>query len=999
MPRLYNFKKNAYEEVPQEHVKRLVLSREYAFNQIERVPVIAPDGSRHMIPGAEALEAMEKGGEYGSTSDWDRLARKEKYGTDTAEGYAGAALSGLARGATLGVSDAFLNEFIEKDRLKHWREEYSGTSTAAEIGGAMLPAFFSGGTSSAVSGGKLVARLAPSSLAFKGGRALEQTLANSAVLSRGADKGLALKILSSTLPKAAGGALEGAAFGAGTTLTEASLGDPDEAAEMLWSNIGYSALFGGMANAGVHATMVGVPGGAKKMSDGFASLYEKATNSKMSVKAQDKLLDLTGGLLGVESETLKKQVGLYRGAKEARAGAIAKEATFRKSQDDIVTNLNTVLDDLGTVAQNSRGGNKREHMRKQLFNEPAENVDEFRLANYSNTQVKSDLETRAAMAHRGILAARETIETVYGDLHTLGQAMRETGGYAWKAGGRELRGHAKTLMDVLNGKAKPEHLEKMLRQWDELVTPKVRAATSENQWKAIIEAGEDTFLLLDDYKKYLGHWAFGKKGRNVLQWNTQGALAKSENKIRKLLENKILWGQAAETQATINPKFSRFISAIDDFKTEFGDRISKGKNKWQDEWINTQKVGKFLKNLEGRGDNTMQASWGVETEKRFHEFFAAADDFSTSANKLYGFEGDAALSAGRVSSTLRSTKTNIDEMIQSMRETRFINEAAGGNGFHPRYAAQLYRRFGYGAFGGLTFGPVGAAAGFIMGGLADGAATARKLAMMEHNISNARKVMNTSLDKIVDRMTKGGPGGSIPVRPNRTKLFLAPLAAQFGEEESKKKTTKMEDYKKAKERAMKLQDPEALMGAIDKITGPIEHDMPNLSASLKAKGLAGMHHAMEGFNKDSRTIDDKIMGVPERQPTDRELAQQEIRFAVLEDPIGETLGNFEAGTLTSTHVDMLEKTYPNIYGSIVAGLLERFSLFSDDSDTRVHHAYRNQASILFKRPFDVSHKPENINILQSSYAKKEEGTKIKSTPLLKTMGAFGPSEVEKIAMG
>ena len=194
---------------------------------------------------------------------------------------------------------------------------------------------------------------------------------------------------------------------------------------------------------------------------------------------------------------------------------------------------------------------------------------------------------------------------------------------------------------------------------------------------------------------------------------------------------------------------------------------------------------------------------------------------------------------------------------------------------------------------------------------------------------------------------------------------------------------------------MQRQDPEALMGAIDKITGPIEHDMPNLSASLKAKGLAGMQHAMEGFNKDSRTIDDKIMGVPERQPTDRELAQQEIRFAVLEDPIGETLGNFEAGTLTSTHVDMLEKTYPNIYGSIVAGLLERFSLFSDDSDTRVHHAYRNQASILFKRPFDVSHKPENINILQSSYAKKEEGSKVKSSPLIKNPG-MAQSEVAKL---
>ena len=159
---------------------------------------------------------------------------------------------------------------------------------------------------------------------------------------------------------------------------------------------------------------------------------------------------------------------------------------------------------------------------------------------------------------------------------------------------------------------------------------------------------------------------------------------------------------------------------------------------------------------------------------------------------------------------------------------------------------------------------------------------------------------------------------------------------------------------------------------------------------------SGIGYMLEGFKKDNRTNDDVLMGVPERQPTDRELSQQEMRLAVLEDPINEIMGNLENGTLTATHVDTFEKVYPSMYLNVVAGLMERVSGLENPPG----YGWRINLSVLFKRPFDVSHKPENLNILQASYGEKsEEGTKIKSTPLLKTMGAFGPSEVEQIAMG
>ena len=57
-----------------------------------------------------------------------------------------------------------------------------------------------------------------------------------------------------------------------------------------------------------------------------------------------------------------------------------------------------------------------------------------------------------------------------------------------------------------------------------------------------------------------------------------------------------------------------------------------------------------------------------------------------------------------------------------------------------------------------------------------------------------------------------------------------------------------------------------------------------------------------------------------------------------------------------------------------------------DSDTPTNYAWRKTMSTLFKRPFDVSHKPENMNVLQSSYAKSDEGGKVKSSPLIKHPG-------------
>ena len=937
MPKLFNYATKNYEEIPEEQVTEKVRSRNYGFPDAAKVPVIGPNGDPYVVPGNRVYEFFQSGGTYGSTEQWDNIKNKELYG-EGALNAIGATAAAVARGATLGASDVALAPLLSEERLSTWKEEMPAASIGGEVAGSLLGF----GKLGAVS--KVASKL-PAAQVFKGSKKIEESLAGAAVLSRAADKNLAGKVLASAAPKGIAGAIEGAAFGAGSVLSEAALGDPEEAGEMLLANIGYSALFGGAAGAGVDALMLGGAGSSRKVSDGIASLYNKATNSTMSKKGQDKFLDLAADLTGAEREATRKRFGLYEEAREGRAAAIAKEETFRQQQDTIVSDINDMLDNVSKVAAASRGGAKQENMRGLIFQEsPA-------LPGYIGNEKPA-----AALA-----ASQDLVEEIVDDLAALHKADIV---YSWSGATKKLGKHGQALSEALNGQGTAA-LKKALNKFD--LTGDVTGD--------VITAAKESYLLLDDYKKLLGVFAFSKNPKNQIGFNTQGKLREVYTKIHDFLENDSLWGQAAVVQKAINPKFSRLIKAENNFLKVFRDNVQRDK-------IQTRKIGQYLKNLEGRDGLGMEASYGIEKEEVFNEFLSAAEDFAASAQRYYGLTGDGLTAAQGAQSLAKKTNDSVTGLIQDMRETRFINEAAGGQGFNPGIGAQIFARFGGAALGGAAFGPVGAAAGAILGGVADGARAAKQLSLFEHHIIRSRKNINKRLDDVVEQMSKGGPDGTIPVRPNRTKLFLAPLAAQFGEAKAEEELDKQSEFSAAKSRAMRLTDVEALDALTENIVSPMRHDAPELSTAVKAKLLAGVQVALEGFGKDSRNVDDQLMGIPERQPTDRELAQQEIRLRVIEDPINTIMDNLEHGTLTGTHVDALQKAYPSLYLNIVAGLMDRVSSMEEPAP----YAWRRTMSVLFKRPFDVSHKAQNISVLQSSFTKSDGGTTVRASPTIKNPG-------------
>jgi hypothetical protein len=142
-----------------------------------------------------------------------------------------AGLVGALRGATLGGSDALMRAVGGEEaarELRGLREINPGISTATEIGGALAPAFFSGGA--ALPAGA-VSRIG-------------------AGIARAGEGGGALARIGSA---AAGGAAEGALFGAGQGVTEAALSEDPLTMEHVASSLGSNMLYGAAIGTGVGA--------------------------------------------------------------------------------------------------------------------------------------------------------------------------------------------------------------------------------------------------------------------------------------------------------------------------------------------------------------------------------------------------------------------------------------------------------------------------------------------------------------------------------------------------------------------------------------------------------------------------------------------------------------------------------------------------------------------------------------------------------------------------
>jgi hypothetical protein len=253
------------------------------------VRVISPEGKYGVLPADKVEEYSGYGYRVESPDQYAARKQEEQEG---ALGQVKAFAEHAAGTATLGGTDVLLGAIggDEYRRARALRDiSYPATGTVADVAGMVIPALIPGGAEATVAKGaaegveageglSLVGRAArglkysPAGLALQGGEIAAEGVGRGLEALGLEGTGLVSRATRTGLKMAAGGAVEGAAFGAGQALSEAALapgGDYNEIGSKLWAGGIKGGEFGGMVGGGLGIGAEGLGAVARKIGGTF----------------------------------------------------------------------------------------------------------------------------------------------------------------------------------------------------------------------------------------------------------------------------------------------------------------------------------------------------------------------------------------------------------------------------------------------------------------------------------------------------------------------------------------------------------------------------------------------------------------------------------------------------------------------------------------------------------------------------------------------------------
>ena len=169
------------EAADDETTQAAIASGAYSLRHGQTVPVVSPDGQMGTIPAEDASAAFSQGYSLTSATDVRRAELNAKHGT--LGGIAKTSAEGAARGLTFGLSDAAIRAADPEwaNAAAERAEANPMTAGASELAGAVAPMLFTGGASSAASGGARAA---------EGGLALGRLAEGAGAVGRAAEVGV-----------------------------------------------------------------------------------------------------------------------------------------------------------------------------------------------------------------------------------------------------------------------------------------------------------------------------------------------------------------------------------------------------------------------------------------------------------------------------------------------------------------------------------------------------------------------------------------------------------------------------------------------------------------------------------------------------------------------------------------------------------------------------------------------------------------------------------------
>ena len=199
----------------------------------------------------KAQRAAEAEQQIFSKADEDFIEKEqrldEKYGDSPWQTFAESALSSVS----FGLSDQVGKALGFQEALRERRERNETSALAGEVTGIVGPVLFSGGSSLLAKGAQTAGK--GIATAAKAGSTIERLTAKgiNKLLAETGKKKFAKDVLSKSIAKGAGSAVEGTFYGIGELVEENALGNAEFNAENLMAYGGKGALWGGLVGGGL----------------------------------------------------------------------------------------------------------------------------------------------------------------------------------------------------------------------------------------------------------------------------------------------------------------------------------------------------------------------------------------------------------------------------------------------------------------------------------------------------------------------------------------------------------------------------------------------------------------------------------------------------------------------------------------------------------------------------------------------------------------------------
>lgn len=951
--KLFNTQTREVDEIDDEEgLKNALLTGTHSYESGAQVSVRNADGELGTVPSENIVKALQSG--FSVETPTQRQVREY---VDANKGMKGALKVGLGQlgdEALMGLPETVFQktgdplEVAKADALK---KEHGLANTAGGIGGFAASLFIGGPIWKAGSkAGVKTAEIVAEKLAVRAGEEVgTRTVATAAK-----------EIVKNMTAKAAGAGAEGAVVSMPHAITEAALGDPEDAAETLLAGVGVGALFGGGGVLAKEFATLSKDVAAKGVSmvtgqqENAKSLARKAAKVLTGVPEDDiehYLLNADRVNLAPEVEAIEFGIGEARAKYSSRAEALKENAAYAKREAD--EGYKAAKMDLArqqapeTVA---RSGVQAVDDAKGILGQWSDEADD--LLDVANLSFQRD-DILAAIdktgAAIGVKSGKGKTSVLISDedVTAVNKLMAQ-------------RERIASLPETLDGP--------MVRE----VLRAVRKDINYNQM-----AGEFNDTLNKARK------TFTEQISNVLKvqvpkYGTQmEKMSKLSESVRKMSK---LMGDERRAVGTLNTIFTPKGSLNKQIVTEFGELTGRD----------------FIGELAAfeRSKKLLELSRIKDIrEQLVPELSGKAARLETEhAAAVAALEPFKRLTPERVQAVIRNqgfkNANNLDrqalEALGGAEGVNFVEQIRDRNvlnGFSKDRTQGSRRTLLGTVLGSVAGGGVGGVLGGVVGATVDthGGVILKKILDANRDVSGllfTEKAMKRVAERLDDvpgmlsRMAKKATPKNIRAP---APAGLARLLAGHDEDAGQKRldaieaSPRLKNLEKFNEKASILvSNPDKSVERMASLSGPIANGgAPLIGEAFGRKASAAITYLHSQSPKPPRPRSPFAAHIV-YQPPAHELAAFEDKVQIATDPFT-ALDELEHGTLTKSHVDALKAIYPGLYNMIQT----RVQSAVVNGVEPMAYAQRVKLSMLLDTPMDVSLTPAAITYYQEAHVASE----------------------------